>query len=74
MLFANSSETGAHPGTMERTGQSSIKSKIVTFETLAMKHMADNMLELLAADEVLNEKDRKIGGALPWEEMANLKG
>ena len=34
-------------------GRSAITSKIVT---LSMKHMADNMLEQLAADEVLNEK------------------
>ena len=41
---------------------SAVKSKIATYETLAMKHLADNMLEQLAADEVLNQKDRKIGG------------
>ena len=39
---------------------SAVKSKIVTFEALAIKHLADNMLELLAADEVLKQKDRKI--------------
>jgi len=38
---------------------SAVKSKIATYETLAMKHLADNMLEQLAADEVLNQKDRK---------------
>ena len=53
-------------------GQSAIKSKIVTFETLTMKHMADNMLGLLAADEVVNEKSQKIEGTLQWEEAANL--
>ena len=36
--------------------QGAVKSKIVTFETLAMKHLADHTLELLLADEVLNEK------------------
>ena len=41
--------------------QGAIKSKIVTFETLAMKHLADHMLKLLAANEVLNETNRKIG-------------
>ena len=49
-----------------------IKRKIVTFETLAMKHLADHMLELIAADEVLNETSRKIGETLPWERAANL--
>ena len=53
--------------------QGAVKSKIVTFETLAMKHLADHMLELLVADEVLNEKRIwKIGGILQWEEVANL--
>ena len=51
---------------------SAVKSKIATYETLAMKHLADNMLEQLAADEVLNQKDRKIGGIFKWEEAADL--
>ena len=36
--------------------QGAVKSKIVTFETLAMNHLADHTLELLLAEEVLNEK------------------
>ena len=52
--------------------QGAVKSSIVTFETLAMKYLADHMMELLAADEVLNEKRGKIGGTSPWEEISNL--
>ena len=37
-----------------------------------MKQLVDNMLELLAADDVLKQKDRKIGGTLKWEEAADL--
>ena len=51
---------------------SAVKSEIVRFETLAIKHQTDNMLELLAADEVLNKKDQKIGETLKWEEVADL--
>ena len=49
-----------------------VKSKSVTFESLAMKHLATNMLEYIAGDDVLNNLDRKIGGSLKWEEMADL--
>ena len=53
-------------------GQGAIKSKIVTYETIGYKFLTDNLLELLASEEIFNATDPKIGGTLPWQQLSNL--